>query len=74
MNLKTKLIIANTIWLFIIIAILFFRLKEIKVGTINFGSGFLRSGMLINKNGILVGKDTTGIELFNITEAFPYLR
>ena len=47
----------------------FFKFREVIVSTINFGSPFLKSGIIISKN-ILVGKNTTPVELINISELF----
>jgi len=39
-------------------------------GTVNFGVVFVRSGLVANNHGILVGENTTGPELMRIQEAF----
>ena len=52
----------------------YFNLKGITVGTVNFGSPFVRSGLLINSKGLLAGKKCTGVEMMNILEAFPFLK
>ncbi len=39
-------------------------------GTVNFGVVFVKSGLVANNHGILVGENTTGPELMRIQEAF----
>jgi translation initiation factor 6 len=39
------------------------------VGTVNHGSNFISSGVLANKNGILIGANSSTIEIQNIVEA-----
>ncbi|MHA1973379.1 MAG: translation initiation factor IF-6 [Candidatus Hodarchaeales archaeon] len=46
------------------------KLKETGVGSINKGSEFVASGLLGNSKGILVGKETTGIEIMEISRCF----
>ncbi len=46
------------------------NLRGIGMGSINKGSGFVASGILGNTKGILVGKETTGIEIMEITRCF----
>ncbi|WP_455143339.1 translation initiation factor IF-6 [Candidatus Hodarchaeum mangrovi] len=46
------------------------HLKEIGVGSINRGSEFVASGIVGNTKGILVGRETTGIEIMEITRCF----
>ena len=52
--------------------------KKIKVegdiGTINFGSSFVRCGIIANSNGYLVGNQTTGPEITRIDEALGFIR
>jgi putative translation initiation factor eIF-6 len=40
------------------------------IATINYGDTFIANGMLVNDNGILVGKKTTGYELIRIDDIF----
>jgi len=47
----------------------FFKVK-LDTGTVNFGSVFIRSGLIANKNGVLVGSSTTGPEILRIQRAF----
>ncbi|QKQ99276.1 translation initiation factor IF-6 [Metallosphaera tengchongensis] len=47
----------------------FFK-TNLEVGTINFGSAFIRSGMIANSYGALVGTSTTGPEILRIQRAF----
>jgi len=42
----------------------------IGVGTVNKGVKFVRSGMIINNKGLLLGGETTGPELQRLTEIF----
>ncbi len=46
----------------------FFKAK-MDVGTVNFGSAFIRSGMIANYKGVLVGSSTTGPEILRIQRA-----
>jgi len=53
------------------------RLKElfkvpIDVGTINFGIPFIRSGLLANDKGALVGGNTTGPEILRISKILGF--
>ncbi|MEM5790942.1 MAG: translation initiation factor IF-6 [Candidatus Aenigmatarchaeota archaeon] len=43
---------------------------EVGIGTVNFGSPFVSSGIISNSNGILVGEKTTGAEIARIIEVF----
>jgi len=47
---------------------------EVDVGTVNRGIGFVRTGMIANSNGVLVGKNTTGPELARIEDSLGLLR
>ncbi len=40
----------------------------VSVGTVNRGRSFLRSGLVVNNNGGLVGNDTTGFEIVRIMQ------
>jgi translation initiation factor 6 len=42
---------------------------KLDVSTVNFGSVFLRSGLVANSNGALVGSSTTGPEILRIQKA-----
>jgi translation initiation factor 6 len=42
-------------------------------GTLNFGSPNIRSGMIINSNGFVIGDMSTGIEITDIDEALGFL-
>lgn len=46
---------------------------ETDIGTANFGSPFVGSCMIANRNGAVVGRSTTGPELVRITEALNLL-
>lgn len=39
-------------------------------GTINSGTPFISSGLIVNDNGMVVGEDTVGRELFVLSQAF----
>lgn len=43
-------------------------------GTVNFGSPYIRSGVLANSNGMIIGDASTGIEIENIYEALGFLK
>lgn len=43
------------------------------VGTVNYGSPLIGSGLVANENGFIVGQETTGPELGRIEEALGYL-
>ncbi|EZQ06905.1 MULTISPECIES: translation initiation factor IF-6 [Acidianus] len=45
-----------------------FKVK-IDIGTVNFGSAFIRSGLVANSNGVLIGSSTTGPEILRIQNA-----
>ncbi len=42
------------------------------IGTVSFGSPFVKSGIIANKNGAVVAERSSGIELGNISEAFGF--
>ena len=42
---------------------------EFDTGTVNFGIGFIRSGLIANNYGVLVGELTTGPEIVRVTKA-----
>jgi len=46
------------------------NLQEIGVGSINKGSEFIASGIIGNTKGMLIGRETTGIEIMEITRCF----
>ena len=48
----------------------FLKLNEIRIGSINKGSEFIASGMIGNTKGMLIGRETTGIEVMEITRCF----
>ncbi|OYT55937.1 MAG: hypothetical protein B6U68_04150 [Candidatus Aenigmarchaeota archaeon ex4484_14] len=43
------------------------------IGTVNFGSPFVRSGIIVNKNGFLVGDQTSGPEAIRMDEVFGFI-
>lgn len=43
------------------------------IGTVNSGSNFISSGILCNKNGILIGSISSTIEIQNILESLDFL-
>ncbi len=46
------------------------NLQEIGVGSVNKGSEFISSGIVGNSKGLLIGRETTGIEIMEITRCF----
>ncbi len=46
------------------------NLQQVGVGSVNKGSEFVASGMVGNTKGILIGRETTGIESMEITRCF----
>lgn len=46
---------------------------ETDVGTVNFGSPYVNSGLIVNKNGYVVGKHTSGPEMARIDEVFEFI-
>jgi translation initiation factor 6 (aeIF-6) len=46
-----------------------FKIK-IEIGTVNFGNAYVKTGLVVNRNGILVGSETTGPEILRIQQAF----
>ncbi|MFX0013582.1 MAG: translation initiation factor IF-6 [Promethearchaeota archaeon] len=46
------------------------HLQHVGVGSVNKGSEFVASGMIGNTKGILIGRETTGIEIIEITRCF----
>ena len=51
------------------------KVLEVKAGfaTVNFGSIFVKSGLLANSKGALIGDHTTGPEIQNITEMLGFI-
>jgi translation initiation factor 6 len=45
----------------------------VTLGTANIGSGFIRSAVLCNDNGMIVGRSLTGIEVENIFDGLGFL-
>ncbi|MBW6461774.1 MAG: translation initiation factor IF-6 [DPANN group archaeon] len=43
------------------------------IGTVNFGGPFVRSGLIANSNGYLIGNQTTGPEISRIDEALGFI-
>ena len=41
--------------------------------TVNFGSIWLKSGIIANSNGLLIGEESTGAEMGNIAEALGFV-
>ncbi|MFH1439473.1 MAG: translation initiation factor IF-6 [Candidatus Woesearchaeota archaeon] len=46
---------------------------ECTYATVNFGSMHLRSGIIINSNGFIVGDMSTGVEISNVDEGLGFL-
>ena len=47
--------------------------KKILNGTLNLGNPFIRTGVIANSNGFVVGEQTTGPELQFLDEAFGFI-
>ncbi len=45
-----------------------FNTSKVDVGTVNKGRSMIRSGLVVNDNGGLVGSDTTGFEIVRIVQ------
>lgn len=45
-----------------------FNTSKVDVGTVNRGRSMIRSGLVVNDNGGLVGSDTTGFEIVRIVQ------
>jgi len=43
------------------------------IGTVNFGSPFVKSGIIANSQGVIIGRETTGPEIARIDEALGFL-
>ena len=46
------------------------HLQQVGVGSVNKGSEFVASGIIGNTKGLLIGRETTGIETMEITRCF----
>ncbi len=46
------------------------NLHEIRIGSVNKGSEFIGSGIIGNTKGMIIGRETTGIEVMEITRCF----
>jgi translation initiation factor 6 len=46
---------------------------DVDLGTVNRGVGFIRTGLIVNKNGALIGDATTGPEIVRIEDSLGYL-
>lgn len=46
---------------------------DVDLGTVNRGVGFIKTGLIVNKNGALVGDQTTGPEIVRIEDSLGYL-
>ncbi|MFC2154336.1 translation initiation factor IF-6 [Candidatus Altiarchaeota archaeon] len=51
----------------------FFKVEEARIGSVNFGFPFVKSGMIANSNGYVTGRATSGIEMGRIDEALGFL-
>lgn len=47
---------------------------DVDVGTVNRGVGYVRTGVIANSKGVLVGEDTTGPEVARIEDSLGLLR
>jgi len=43
------------------------------IGTVNFGSPFVKSGVIVNSNGVVIGKNTSSPEIQRIVETLGFL-
>jgi len=48
--------------------------KEVMTGTVNYGNEFIKSGVLVNKNGLVIGNMSGGPELVNAEQAFHFTK
>ncbi len=46
---------------------------EVEMGTVNRGSPYIRLGVVANKDGMIAGSETTGVELANISQALGFV-
>lgn len=46
---------------------------DVDIGTVNFGSPFIKSGLIANSHGVIVSEVSSGPELGKITEALKFL-
>jgi translation initiation factor 6 len=46
---------------------------EADIGTVNRGTGFVRTGIVANSKGVLVGEETTGPEIMRIEDSLGLL-
>jgi translation initiation factor 6 len=46
---------------------------DVDIGTVNRGVGYVRTGVIANSNGAVIGKDTTSPEISRIEDAFNLL-
>jgi translation initiation factor 6 len=44
------------------------------IGSVNFGSPFVKSGIIVNDKSVLIGTQTSGPEITRIDEAFGFLK
>ncbi len=47
---------------------------EIKIGTINFGGGYINSGVLVNNKGLVVGPKSSGYEIMEIESGLGFTK
>ncbi len=50
------------------------NLDKVSATSVNFGSPFVSSGIVANKNGMLIGEKTTGMESMQIEQAFGFTK
>ena len=46
---------------------------DIHPGTVNMGSPLVRSGLLVNNHGLIIGEDSSGIEIMEAEQAFQVI-
>ena len=44
------------------------------IGTVNTGSPYVRTGLIANSNGYIMGNDTTGVEMQRIDSTLGFLK
>ncbi|MEK6968323.1 MAG: translation initiation factor IF-6 [Nanoarchaeota archaeon] len=47
---------------------------ELMTGSINFGNSFVKSGIIVNNKGLVIGSKSTGVEVADAEQAFGIVR
>ncbi|MEM0481213.1 MAG: translation initiation factor IF-6 [Candidatus Aenigmatarchaeota archaeon] len=50
-----------------------FKVKNANIATVNKGSVYISSGIIANSKGLIVGEETTPIEIHSLQEAFGFI-